>query len=89
MPTVDHIVLIGNGVLETDIDLFFGPLEGTEQIHRFGETVKYPEVFASIGIFSSRSDASRNGWNKEIPDGFSDLTIGKKRKTIGFLKIKE
>ena len=37
------------------------------------------------GIFSSISEARKNGWNKPIPNGFSEFTVGKTKKKIWIL----
>ena len=37
------------------------------------------------GLFPSVSAARKNGWNKPIPDGFSEFTIGKRKKKVWIL----
>ena len=37
------------------------------------------------GFFTSVSAARKNGWNKPIPDGFSEFTIGKRKKKVWIL----
>lgn len=34
-------------------------------------------LLARIGKFSSVKDAKRNGWDKPMPDGWAEFTIGK------------
>jgi hypothetical protein len=80
-------ILIGNGVLESDKDLFFGPLLPDDEFKWFNKQTRFPEVLADLGLFSSRSEARRNGWDKDIPKGFSDIRIGKLKKRICILKI--
>jgi hypothetical protein len=36
-------------------------------------------MFPSVGI------ARKNGWNKAIPKGFSEFTVGKSRKKVWIL----
>jgi hypothetical protein len=64
-------VLIGAGVREADKESFFGPLRPEDEFH----------------TFVSRSDARRNGWDRDIPEGWSDFQIGKLRRRICILKI--
>ena len=37
------------------------------------------------GVFPSVNIARKNGWNKPIPDGFSEFTVGKKKKKVWIL----
>ena len=37
------------------------------------------------GVFPSVSIARKNGWNKPIPKGFSEFTVGKSRKKVWIL----
>ena len=44
-------------------------------------------VMVSAGVFDSRSQAKKAGWNIPIPDGFSQHTVGQKNKReISILK---
>jgi hypothetical protein len=80
-------ILIGPGVGEADKDLFFGPLRDTDVFQIFDVKARFPELLAALGIFRSRSEARKNGWDKDIPDGFLDFRIGKLKKRITILKI--
>ncbi len=42
-------------------------------------------VMHVAGIFSSVSIARKNGWNKPIPQGFSQFTVGKLKRRIFIL----
>jgi len=66
---------------ENDKDLFFGPLEG-EKFINIEEKDIMAHLMTKAGIFKSVSDARRNGWDKPIPKGFTDLRIGKKKTRI-------
>jgi len=70
---------------EKDRDLFFGPLDGEEFINIEKKDIM-AHLMVKAGIFNSVSDARKNGWNKLIPDGFSDLRIGKKKIRITIFK---
>ncbi len=37
------------------------------------------------GLFPSVSAARKNGWNKPIPKGFSEFTVGKMKKKVWIL----
>jgi hypothetical protein len=80
-------VLIGAGVREADKESFFGPLRPEDEFHTFAPEIRYPELLQRLGIFVSRSDARRNGWDRDIPEGWSDFQIGKLRRRICILKI--
>ena len=82
-------ILIGDGVLETDKELFFGPLNSMDKFLKFPISHRFPQLLRELGIFPSTSQAIKNGWDKDIPDGFSTWKIGsnKNRKYIYILKI--
>ena len=42
-------------------------------------------VMHMAGIFPSVGIARKNGWNKPIPEGFSEFTVGKSRKKVWIL----
>ena len=42
-------------------------------------------IMHSAGVFSSVSQARKNGWNKPIPNGFSEFTVGKAKKKVWIL----
>jgi hypothetical protein len=37
------------------------------------------------GVFPSVGIARKNGWNKPIPEGFSEFTVGKNKKKVWIL----
>ena len=37
------------------------------------------------GVFPSVGIARKNGWNKPIPEGFSEFTVGKLKKKVWIL----
>ena len=37
------------------------------------------------GVFPSVGIARKNGWNKPIPEGFSEFTVGKMKKKVWIL----
>ncbi len=79
--------LIGNGVLEADKDLFFGPILDTDEWFAFSDSDDWPEILVAAGLFSSRSQARKNGWNKPTPEGFGCYSFGKLRHELAVLRI--
>lgn len=89
MPTLfeEIYVLIGEGVRHADRALFFGPPLDSDVFVEYPPSARFPEVLADLRFFKSRSDARRNGWDRDIPDGYSDYVIGKFKRRIIVLKI--
>ena len=92
-------VIIGD-VLESDYELFFGPLEDDDIFVVFPVDAKFPDIAVAFGIFSSKSQARKNGWGGDIcrinedgsinPNGFWDKErIGKLNHRLTILKIVE
>ncbi len=88
-------ILIGN-VSESDKKLFFGEApwvtekRGTPEVMEefliFPMKTKFSTLLRDLGIFKSASEALRMGW-KDIPFGFTDVTIGKFKKRVTILKL--
>lgn len=52
--------------------------EETDTLLQILETeTSMAHLLAKIGKFSSIKDAKRNGWDRQIPVGWSEFTIGK------------
>lgn len=81
----DFNILIGN-FEERDKDLFFGPLTDKTTFIVSNEKTMASLLF-NLGLFSSKSQAKKAGWDKEILAGFSSFEIGKKRTIITILNI--
>ncbi len=81
--------LIGDGILESDKDLFFGPISDTDEWFEFPYDVDYPEILVAAKLFTSKSQARKNGYNKSIPDGFSNFIFGKLHHEITILRIEK
>jgi hypothetical protein len=82
----EFCILIGNWE-EGDKELFFGPISEKDIFIEFPVSLRYPVLLRDLGIFQSSSQASNSGWNKEIPEGFTDMRIGKLRRRLTILKI--
>lgn len=81
----EHNVLIGNGVQEEDKELFFGPLSDKDKFLSFREDIRFPQLMSEIGVFPSATQARKNGWDKDIPSGWSMHKVGKRH--ICILKV--
>lgn len=82
---MEYNILIGKPI-EEDKDLFFGPLSGAEDF-KLKEDMLFANLLVELGLFSSTSQARKNGWNKNIPEGFTDVIVGKLKTRITILKI--
>jgi len=80
---------INKNVTDKDKDLFFGPVGPTDFFIEIKDNWIMAHIIKNAGIFPSTSQAKKNGWDKEIPKGFTELMVGKKakRKNIFILNI--
>lgn len=76
-------------VTNKDKDLFFSPIDPEDTFLIIEDHWIMAHILHKAGIFPSVSQARKNGWNKPIPDGFTELTVGKKskKKNLFILKI--
>lgn len=44
-------------------------------------------ILKDLGLFTSGSEAQKNGWDRPIPEGVSTLTIGKLKNQVEFVKM--
>jgi hypothetical protein len=74
-------IFISSDALPCDERLFFHPLELHDVIHIFDkEQFTFADMAVAAGIFTSKSQAKKNGWLQEpIPLGFNFRKAGKKR----------
>ena len=75
-------VIVG-GVSRSDLRSFFGPLTGDEVFLHLEDT-HWANLLKTLGIFPSAGQARKNGWDKEIPVGFSEASF-KKQRTVVFV----
>lgn len=78
----DFNIVVGDFVTGRDIELVFG----NEAVNKFS-TTNFAALMKLCGAFKSANDARRNGWDKEIPEGFSEWEIGKKKIKLTILKV--
>lgn len=65
-----------------DLDLFFGPVCEDDKVIRIEDGMIMADIVALVGLFPSKSQARKNGWNYPIPLGFSDMRVGKNRTRV-------
>lgn len=80
--------VVSSNVSKEDKELFFGPL--TDEVFITLEpTDKWCHLLAKINFFPSIGQARKNGWDKDIPFGWTDVVMGKKKVRICILNLKE
>lgn len=62
-------------------------LENAETFIEYKDDIPFYVLMRDLGIFKSSSQAKKNGWDKPIPNGWSDFKVGKKKTRICILKI--
>lgn len=77
---------INNFALESstpeDLELILGPFRPGETVTLVPEFWTLAHIMHAIGAFPSVKQAKNNGWNRPIPDGFSDFEVGKKKALV-------
>jgi len=84
--SLTHNIVIGS-ISEEDKELFFGPIFDFDKFKEFDEEIRFPQLLRELGLFKSSSEARKNGWNKDIPEGWFEATIGKKKNKLYILKL--
>jgi len=77
---------ISDTTTDEDKALFFGLDENFVEIEN-GWIMAH--LMVKAGIFKSVSQARKNGWNIPVPFGFNEFTVGKRKKQIWTLNIKD
>lgn len=83
----NEIHFVSPAVSETDKDVFFGPLTDTDVFLPIEPHYKLCNLMGLSGIFPSIGQARKNGWDLEIPKGYSEYTVGKLKKRIWVLNL--
>lgn len=78
-------VIVGD-VSDDDIDLLFGPDED-EVVITVPTDFRWPQLLKLLGVFSSAGQARKNGWDKDIEEGWSEALFKKQRKAVFILKV--
>ena len=71
---------------EKDKELFFSPITNDDTFIKIEDHMVMAHLIFAAGIFPSVSQARNNGWNKPIPEGFSDFRVGKNKVRVTILK---
>jgi hypothetical protein len=84
----NEVNFIHPNTAKKDIELF--GFEDAQNVFHIEDCWTLAHVMHVAGIFSSISQARKNGWNKPIPNGFSEFTVSKTKKKVWILnKIKD
>ncbi len=86
--TANEFNFVDKNISLSDKDLFFGPLDDEEFIEIEEKWIMANIVFA-MGIFPSITQARKNGFDKPIPDGFTDIRIGKSKARCTIFREKK
>ena len=75
-------------IKESDKELFFG---SDKEFVDIQPKWCMAHIMHNIGLFKSITQARKNGWDKPIPFGWTELTVGQKAKKqdVFILNIKE
>ena len=72
---------VSKNISEKDMDLFFGPLDTDNDIFiEIEPNWCMAHILHNVGMFTSITQARKNGWNTPIPEGYTKVTVGKKAK---------
>ena len=74
-------------VSDADIDLF--GFNDAPNCFNIEDNWLMAHVMHCANIFPSVSSARKQGWNKPIPGGFSEFTVGKNKTKIWILNLTE
>lgn len=79
---VDWMTLPFTGIADA---MFDGNKPGGYRFQTFDDNAILAHLVAKAGAFKSGGDARRNGWDKPIPPGFSEFTVGKRKIQVTIL----
>ena len=68
-----------------DKELFFGPLTDEDVFIEIENHMIMAHIMVLAKAFPSNGQARKNGWDKPIPKGFTDLRIGKLKTRVTIL----
>ena len=74
----EFIILIGN-VLDSDVELFFGPIEDCDKIIK-SEDISKQVMLKSLGLVVNTKQARDLNMMGEIPFGFTDYILNPNNK---------
>ncbi len=74
-------VLIGKWTEEEKREFFLPD----DKFLKFDLKMRYPDLLRQLKLFSTNTQARLNGWDKDIPNGWSELKF--KRKDMGTVQV--
>jgi hypothetical protein len=81
-----EVTFVGADVSASDKVLFLGPLEPTDgPFHVVEPGWTMAHIMHSAGAFPSVKQAKANGWDKPIPVGYDEFTVGKRKLRVFIL----
>jgi hypothetical protein len=80
--TGDWNIIIDGFTLPGDHNLIFG----NQDVQHFPSNISFADIMVHFGIFPSKGQARKNGWDKDIPWGFSEWTVGKLKHRLTIWK---
>lgn len=85
--TVRAFVLAGTA--PADLDLFLGPVNPHDEIVEYDPArfTTLAHIMHAAGFFPSVTQARRNGWDKPIPEGYSEYRVGKLKRELVVLHL--
>lgn len=81
----DVNVLVGPLIAEEDPGTFFGPIEEGDFFFRIDGRKTMLDLLVELGFFTSKGQARKAGWSTKIPNGYTEYTIGKKKRRVCIL----
>ena len=83
------INFIKTGTSQADIDLFLSPVDNGQvtMVYNPFDKLVLAHLMHRANLFSSVSEARRNGWDKPVPTGFSQYVVGQYRALITILNL--
>ena len=79
-------VIIGSPIAD-NVESLFGPMEDGEVIVWAPADCRWPQLLKLLGVFPSAGQARKNGWDKDIEEGWSEALFKKQRKAVFILKV--
>ena len=79
----NSINLVLGSATSREVELFFGT---DEPVNTLPIDTKLPVVLREADLFKSSSAARNNGWDKEIPMGWSEWVVGKHKTKLFIFK---
>lgn len=83
---MQDINLIYKDLPASDRNLFF---HGSNEFIEFDDSWKMENIAVACGFFPSLTQARKNGWNGDIPQGFNFKKFGKSKVAVWLNKFQD